>query len=68
MSAPVSEAVPSGTLSHVNSSSVHSFLLSAGRVYGSSTSSLRMPIDPSASISRMPRAAVSATIPPPTMR
>ena len=67
-SAPVSAAVARSVLSQVNSGSVHSFLLRAGRGYGESTSALRMAIDPSLSISRMPWAAESAAIPPPMMR
>lgn len=44
-------------------------LLAEGRPgYGESTSALRMAIDPSLSISRMPWAAESAAIPPPMMR
>ena len=67
-SAPVSATVARSAWSQVNSGSVHSFLLSAGRGYGASTSALRMAIDPFLSMSRIPRAAESAAIPPPTMR
>ena len=67
-SAPVSATVFSGTWSQVKSGSVHSFFDSAGRVYGSSESALRMPMVPAVSRSRMPRAAASATIPPPMIR